>query len=171
MRICFVCLGNICRSPAAEAVTAQRAAQRGIEVELDSAGTAAYHVGQPPHEHTLAEAQQRGIPVEHTGWQFGPDDFARFDLVVAMDRSNERDLLAIAPDETARRKVVLLRDFQPGATPGSPEEVIDPWGKKPSAFRTMYDQLIECADGLLDRVADGSVDTVVDAHADARRRH
>ena len=70
VRICFVCLGNICRSPAAEAVLADLAATDGVEVTLDSAGTSRYHLGESPHEHTRAEARRRGIAVQHLARQF-----------------------------------------------------------------------------------------------------
>ena len=135
LRICFVCLGNICRSPAAAAVLADLAALDGVEVTVDSAGTGRYHVGESPHEHTRAEARRRGIAVEHRGRQFTPADFAAFDVIVAMDRANRRDLLRLAPDDDARRKVRMLR------VDGEDIEVPDPWGLPPSAYAEMFDLL------------------------------
>jgi protein-tyrosine phosphatase len=134
-RICFVCLGNICRSPAAAAVLADLAASAGVEVVVDSAGTSRYHLGEPPHEHTRAEAARRGIPIDHRGRQFTAADFDRFDLVVAMDAENRRDLLALAPDDAARAKVVMLQ------LDGGDVEVPDPWGRPRRAYADMFDLL------------------------------
>ncbi len=135
MRICFVCLGNICRSPAAAAVFADLAALDGVEVTIDSAGTSRYHLGESPHEHTRAEARRRGIAVEHQARQFTAGDFDAFDVVVPMDRANRRDLLQLAPDEAARRKVRMLR------VDGEDIEVPDPWGLPPTAYAEMFDLL------------------------------
>jgi protein-tyrosine phosphatase len=145
LRVCFVCLGNICRSPAAQAVFAQLAAERGVVVEVDSAGTSRYHLGEHPHEHTRAEAGRRGIPIDHRGRQFTAADFERFDVVVAMDGANRRDLLRLAPDGAARAKVTMLQ------VDGVDVEVPDPWGSPATAYAAMYDLLhAACAD-LLDR--------------------
>ena len=143
LRVCFVCLGNICRSPAAAAVLADLAAVDGIELAIDSAGTSRYHLGESPHEHTRAEARRRGIPVEHQARQFTAADFDRFDLVVAMDRANRRDLLQLAPDEAARRKVRLLQ------LDGADVEVPDPWGRPPADYAEMFDLLDDACRQLL----------------------
>ena len=149
MRICFVCLGNICRSPAAAAVFAGLAADAGLEVTVESAGTSDYHVGQPAHEHTLSEARRRGIAIDHHARQFTTADFDRFDLVVAMDQANLRDLGRLAPDETARQKVVLL-----GAFAGDRAfEVPDPWGRAEPAYIEMFDLLERAGQGLVAHVA------------------
>ena len=152
MRICFVCLGNICRSPAAAAVFAHRAAEAGLAVTVDSAGTSRYHLGEPPHEHTRAEARRRGIAIDHRARRFAAADFDRFDLVVAMDAANRRDLLRLAPSESARSKVVLLRSFASGGA--SDLDVPDPWGLPPSAYAEMFDVLDEACGGLVAHVAD-----------------
>jgi protein-tyrosine phosphatase len=147
LRICFVCLGNICRSPAAAAVLADLAAVDGIELTIDSAGTSRYHLGETPHEHTLAEARRRGIAVDHQARQFTAADFDRFDLVVAMDRANRRELLQLAPDEHARRKVRLLQ------VAGADVEVPDPWGRPPTAYAEMFDLLDDACRRLLGDLA------------------
>jgi protein-tyrosine phosphatase len=151
VRICFVCLGNICRSPAAAAVFARKAADAGLAVEVDSAGTSRYHLGEPAHPHTLAEAEQRGIEIEHRARQFSPADFARFDLVVAMDDANRRELSRLAPDDEARSKIVLLRSFVPDGSGGL--DVPDPWGLPPSAYVEMFDIVESACAGLLAHVA------------------
>ena len=145
MRICFVCLGNICRSPAAEAVFAELAAADGVAVEVDSAGTSRYHLDERPHEHTRGEAARRGIPIDHRGRQFTAADFARFDVVVAMDAANRRDLLRLAPDDAARSKVTMLQ------VAGVDVEVPDPWGLPPAAYAAMFDLLHDACRDLLER--------------------
>jgi low molecular weight protein-tyrosine phosphatase len=151
VRICFVCLGNICRSPAAAAVFAHKAADAGLAVAVESAGTSRYHLGEPAHPNTLAEAAERGIEIEHRARQFTPEDFDRFDLLVAMDDANCRELSRLAPDDGARSKIVLLRSF---ASDGSGrQDVPDPWGLPPSAYAEMFDIVESACDGLVAHVA------------------
>jgi protein-tyrosine phosphatase len=152
VRICFVCLGNICRSPAAAAVFRQLAAADGVEVTVDSAGTSRYHLGEHPHEHTTAEARRLGITIDHRARQFTAADFDRFDLVVAMDAANHRDLLRLAPDDDARAKVVMLRSFAEGVDGRGDLDVPDPWGRPPAAYAEMYDLLDAACRGLVDHV-------------------
>ena len=149
MRICFVCLGNICRSPAAAAVFAELAADAGLDVTVESAGTGNYHVGEPAHEHTLAEARRRGISIEHRARQFTAADFERFDLIVAMDQANLRDLRRLAPDDEARQKVVLFGAFAGDEA----SEVPDPWGRPQRAYVEMFDLLERAGQGLVAHVA------------------
>jgi low molecular weight protein-tyrosine phosphatase len=150
VRICFVCLGNICRSPTAAAVFARKAADAGLMVTVDSAGTSRYHLGEPAHPDTLAEAARRGVTIDHRANQFTSGDFDRFDLVVAMDESNRRELERLAPDDGAREKLVLLRSFAPG---GTDHDVPDPWGRPPSAHAEMFDVIEAACDGLVAHVA------------------
>lgn len=174
MRICFVCLGNICRSPAAEALLVhlaeQEYADRGLgDLVVESAGTADYHVGRPPHGQSVAEAGRRGIPIDHQARQFGPDDFASYDLVIALDSSNEANLRGIAPDAESAAKVVRFGAFAPGASADTYAnavlDVADPWGHPDEAYVTMYDHLTELSRGLLDHLAAGTVDQVLRDHA------
>jgi protein-tyrosine phosphatase len=149
-RICFVCLGNICRSPMAEAVAAHLARERGIDAELtlDSAGTAAYHVGDPPHRKTLATLARHGLHSDHRGRQFVVGDFARFDLVLAMDPDNIAALRAIAPDAGAEAKIRPLRSFDPAA--GRDRWIPDPYGRGDREFELVYRLVHDAAVGLLD---------------------
>jgi protein-tyrosine phosphatase len=152
LRICFVCLGNICRSPAAAAVFARQAGTAGLPVTVDSAGTSRYHLGEPAHPSSRAEAARRGVSIDdHRARQFTPDDFARFDLVVAMDRANERGLRQLAPDDGAREKIVLLRSFE--LPPTADLDVPDPWGLPPSAYVEMFDVVEAACEGLVADVA------------------
>ena len=109
VRILFVCLGNICRSPTAEGVTRELAAAEAPELvlELDSAGTADYHVGAPPDSRSCAHAARRGYRIDHLrARQVTREDFRRFDLLLAMDHDNLRDLTRLAPSE-GRARIAL----------------------------------------------------------------
>src|SRR5438309_10626520 len=110
VRILFVCLGNICRSPTAEGVMRHLVRERGLEdrVELDSAGTGSWHVGAAPDPRSTEAAARRGITLEGAARQVSVEDFDRYDLLVAMDGSNLEHLLDLAPDDEARRRVRLL---------------------------------------------------------------
>ncbi len=163
-----VCLGNVCRSPAAEAVLVRSLDEAGIEgVSVSSAGTADYHVGERPNPASVTEGERRGYAFTTRGAQFGADDFDRADLVLAMDSSNEDDLLALArtPEEAAR--VVRLGAFAPDAGEGV-RDVPDPWGLSREAFVAMYDQVEEAVAGLVAAIREGRVEEVVTAQR-ARR--
>lgn len=124
-RILFVCLGNICRSPAAEAAFVHLVAEAGLEGEfvVDSAGTGAWHVGEPADRRMRHTAAKRGLEVTSIARQVTRDDFTRFDYIFAMDADNRRTLLHLAPAEH-RAKVRLFRDLDPDA-PGL--DVPDPY--------------------------------------------
>jgi protein-tyrosine phosphatase len=152
VRVCFVCLGNICRSPTAEGVflgLVERAALSD-EVEVDSAGTGAWHTGEPADPRSRSAAARRGIPLHSRARCFTAEDFARFDLVVAMDRQNQRDLEALAPDRAAREKVALLRDFEPNTTGGA--DVPDPYYGGDTGFDTVLDICEAACVGLLEHL-------------------
>ena len=160
VRVCFVCLGNICRSPTAEGVMAALVAEAGLtgRIELDSAGTGAWHVGEPPDRRATAEAARRGIDL--TGLrarQLHPGDLAVFDLVLTMDASNQTDVedLATGPDE--RDRVRLLRSFDP-ATPEGADwrrgelDVPDPYYGD-DGFGRVFDLVEAACRGLLRELA------------------
>lgn len=157
MRICFVCLGNICRSPAAEAVVRHLAREQGLDVHVESAGTGPWHVGDPPHERTRSEAARRGIPLDHVGQQFGSADFARFDLVVGMDSGNVADLHDLAPDAAARDKIVRLGEFAPDAGSSGVRDVPDPYGQPQESFGAMFDQVQPACAGLVQALTAGTL--------------
>ena len=140
MRVCFVCLGNICRSPTAEAVMRHRVAEAGLadEIIIESAGTGAWHVGDPPDARAAGAARSRGIVMEGRAQQFRAADFERFDLVLAMDRENADHLRRIAPDAEAAAKVRLLREFDPAAA-GDDLSVPDPYYGGPDGFSTVFE--------------------------------
>ena len=127
LRLCFVCLGNICRSPIGEGVMRHLLEAAGLseQVEVDSAGTAGYHAGDPPDSRARAAGKRLGISVGGRARQFKRDDFERFDYVLAMDRSNFDDLTLLAPNAAARQKLHLLRSFDPSSPHGA--SVPDPY--------------------------------------------
>jgi protein-tyrosine phosphatase len=150
MRILFVCLGNICRSPTAEGVMRKlvREADLEADVEVDSAGTGSWHVGSPPDERAAASARARGIALEGTARQVRGEDFERFDLLLAMDRTNLRALQRLAPGERERAKVHLLRDFDPASADGD-REVPDPYYGAAGGFEEVLDIVQAACEGLL----------------------
>jgi protein-tyrosine phosphatase len=112
--ILFVCLGNICRSPLAEAAFMAEAAKAGLDVVADSAGTGDWHLGKPPDPRAQAEARRHGLDISgYRARQVSPDDFDRFDRILALDHSNLAALQRIAPAE-ARERLSLLLDHVPG---------------------------------------------------------
>ncbi len=152
-RVCFVCLGNICRSPTAEAVMAHRLqfADAGVEVEVESAGTGSWHVGHPPDERAREEASRRGVAMGGTARQFEADDFARFDLVMAMDSDNAAALRALAPDDDARAKVHLLREFDPEADDNL--DVPDPYFGGQEGFADVFEMVDRSVLALIGHIA------------------
>jgi protein-tyrosine phosphatase len=155
-RLLFVCLGNICRSPTAEGVMRSLADEAGLQgsVELDSAGTGAWHVGSPPDTRAVAAAAARGITLEGSARQVRADDFDDFDLVLAMDRQNLRELRQLADGERRRAKVRLLREFDPGSD-GEELEVPDPYYGAAGGFDEVLDLVQAACAGLLAHIDAG----------------
>lgn len=148
-RLLFVCLGNICRSPTAEAVMRHLVKEHGWQdaFDIDSAGTGDWHAGEPPDRRSAAVGARRGIPLSGRARQVRADDFTRFDLLLAMDAQNQKDLLALAPSPEARSRVHLLRDFDPGGTKGL--GVPDPFYGGPEGFDHVFDVCLAACEGLL----------------------
>ena len=148
MKLLFVCLGNICRSPAAENIMNHLAAEAGVsqQIECDSAGTGNYHVGNPPDRRMQAAALKRNIPMVGSARQFIKADFTAFDLILAMDRENYQNILALDPQGQYRDKVKLMCDF---ATQHSDKEVPDPYFGGAEGFDYVIDLLTDACGGLL----------------------
>lgn len=148
IRVLFVCLGNICRSPTAEGVFRKRVAAEGLHghIEIDSAGTHAYHVGRPPDARAQEAARRRGVDLSGLrGRQATARDIEVFDYVLAMDRENYENLLDICPDGL-EHKVRLFMEF----APNRPErEVPDPYFGGPAGFDRVLDMIEEASAGLL----------------------
>jgi protein-tyrosine phosphatase len=152
IRISFVCMGNICRSPTAEAIMRHLIHEAGLQdrIEIDSAGTGSWHVGEDRDRRSRAVATRRGMPIEGPARQFQPDDFERFDLVLGLDEENARDLRRLAPTDEARKKVHLLREFDPAAPEGA--SVPDPYYGGPQGFDEVFDICLAACRGLLDHL-------------------
>ncbi len=151
-RVCFVCSGNICRSPIAEKVLAHRLASTELaeRVVVDSAGTGGWHVGEPADPRTQALLMSHGYPSTHTARQWHPEWFGQRDLIVAMDTGHLRTLRRMAPDERARRALVLLREFDPDDDADA--DVPDPYYGGPEGFEEVLAIVEAAMDGLLERI-------------------
>jgi protein-tyrosine phosphatase len=153
-RILFVCLGNICRSPTGEAVMRGLVREAGLEgeIEVESAGTGHWHLGHPPDPRSVEAAAARGVELTGTARLVTAEDFDDFDLLVAMDRANRDDLIALAPDSDAAAKVRLLRDTADG-----PElDVPDPYYGGENGFTEVVEIVERNCTALLDEIAPGA---------------
>ena len=148
--VLFVCLGNICRSPLAEAALREEAGRLGIEVHVDSAGTGDWHVGQPPDRRAIAVAKRNWVDISHSrARRVTSDDFWRFDHIVALDTENLADLEAIRP-QGSRASLSLLLDHVAGR---EGEAVADPYHGDDSHFDATWQDVTEAARALADRLA------------------
>jgi len=152
MRLLFVCLGNICRSPTAEGVMRHLLVEEGLAeaVEIDSAGTGDWHVGHAPDHRSTGAAAGRGIELTGQARQVAPADFESYDLILAMDRSNHDDLLALAPGEEARERIRLLREYDPEAVASGELEVPDPYYGDGDGFEDVLDLVTRACQGLIE---------------------
>jgi protein-tyrosine phosphatase len=151
-RICFVCLGNICRSPTAEGIMRSLVDDAGLSasIEVHSAGTAGWHRGELPDDRARAEARRRGIDLTSRASTFHPGDASFYDLVLAMDRANERDLRD-RTDPTLHERIARLRTFDPALAPTDPwdGDGPDPWTGGEDGFIEVYDLIDAACRGLL----------------------
>jgi protein-tyrosine phosphatase len=152
VRVCFVCTGNICRSPTAEGVMRRLVERAGLAaaIEIDSAATGPWHVGDEADERARAAGERRGFCIDSIARQVTPADFARFDYLIAMDRTHVRDLERLAP-RGARGVVRLLRSFDPAAPAGA--AVPDPYYGGADGFEEVLDICEAACGGLLEHIA------------------
>ena len=143
----MVCLGNICRSPMADGLLRQKVSLNNLDIEVDSAGTANYHVGAAPDPRMIKTGAKNGTPIDFLrARQFSKHDFTSFDYILVMDKSNYTNVCALAPDESSKNKVYLILDFLSEA---SIEEVPDPYYGTATDFQYVYDLLDSATDSFL----------------------
>lgn len=150
LSVLFVCLGNICRSPLAEAIFNHKLKQRRLEglIYADSCGTSNYHIGDSPDPRTIANARKNGVEIDHRGRQLSTADITDFDYVLAMDESNYRNILKIVEDDIHRIKVQLMRDYDPLGK----GEVPDPYHGGEKDFQLVFDILNRTMDSFIDHL-------------------
>ncbi|MFF7967220.1 low molecular weight protein-tyrosine-phosphatase [Streptomyces sp. NPDC007903] len=151
-RVCFVCTGNICRSPMAESVFRARVAEAGLDglIEADSAGTGGWHEGDAADPRTVSVLDEHGYGTEHIARQFQPSWFGRLDLVIALDTGHLKALRRLAHTEEDARKVRLLRSYDPAAGPDL--DVPDPYYGGRDGFEECLEMVEAASAGLLDSV-------------------
>lgn len=151
--VLFVCLGNICRSPLAEGVLRSLSGEAGLDgrIRVDSAGTGAWHVGEPPDPRSREVARRNGITLEGSARQVVPDDGESFDWILAMDRSNLRRLEEMGAGAAGAR-LHLLREFDPRAD--DDREVPDPYYGGEGGFDRVYEMIDRSCRALLERIRD-----------------
>ena len=156
-RICFVCLGNIVRSPLGENMFRYLAEQAGVvhQYEIDSAGTSGYHIGEQPDRRMRRVAAQHGLKYSGRARQFHSRDFDRFNWIIAMDTSNQTELLHQAPTIEQRNKVRLMREFDPLG--GINAVVPDPYYGGIDGFEEVYRIVERSCQGLLDTLENGEI--------------
>ncbi|ACR10970.1 Low molecular weight phosphotyrosine protein phosphatase [Teredinibacter turnerae T7901] len=151
VKVLFVCLGNICRSPTAEGVFRKKVSDAGLEetIEIDSAGTSGWHIGEPPDQRAVAAAKARGYDLAPLrGRQLVADDFRIYDYILVMDRENLANSKAIAPPEFSG----CLRLLLAFSSQSHYSEVPDPYYGGDQGFETVLDLLEDSCDGLLKEI-------------------
>jgi len=147
--ILFVCLGNICRSPLAEGALRDEVQRRGLSLTVDSAGTGGWHEGQSPDPRAIGAARRHGVDISGLrARKVMPDDFHRFDHIIALDRSDLRDLREITPSD-ATAHLSLLLDHVPGR---EGQSVADPYYGDDEDFDITWGEVTAAVDGILERV-------------------
>lgn len=150
--VLFVCLGNICRSPLAEGIFLDKIEQRGVRDRflVDSCGTGSWHTGERADPRAMEVAARHGIELPSVARQVDPrSDFERFDLLLAMDRSNYGKLIKLGASE---ERVRMMREFDPDARNVRSLDVPDPYYGEGDGFKRVYDMLDAACDGLVDHL-------------------
>jgi protein-tyrosine phosphatase len=148
IKILFVCLGNICRSPLAEAIIKHKIKEKGLDdhVEVHSCGTANYHVGDTPDPRTIKNALKNGVAIDHLGRQLSKNDLETYDFIIAMDKSNHTNILKLENAKDHSHKVRLMRSFD--LNPAG-DEVPDPYYGDETGFQNVFDILSHSIDSFI----------------------
>jgi protein-tyrosine phosphatase len=150
-KLCFVCLGNICRSPTAEGIMQHLVEQRSLQAffEIDSSGTSAYHIGEAANSYSREIASRHGIELHSKSRPLESFDLDYFDLLLAMDHTNEANIQQLAGNKRIRKKIQLLREYDTGS---SDKEVPDPYEGGLEGFERVFDVIQRCCENLLDEL-------------------
>ncbi len=149
MKILMVCLGNICRSPLADGLLRQKVSENNLAVDVDSAGTSAFHVGDAPDQRMTATAKNRGTDISFLrARQFKAKDFQEFDLIYVMDQSNLKNVLSLAKEKEDFKKVKLILN----EISNSDAEVPDPYFGGQAGFEHVYDLLDEATEIIIEKI-------------------
>jgi protein-tyrosine phosphatase len=153
IKVLFVCLGNICRSPLAEAIFNQKIKDLNLDTRIssDSAGTSRYHLQEPPDKRTIAVAHKHNLPIDHLGRQIDTTDFDDFDYILAMDRENMDEILALKKYANLQNmpQINLIREFD---NKRSGEDVPDPYFGGADGFEKVYQMLDESIDNFIKHI-------------------
>lgn len=148
MKVLFVCLGNICRSPAAEGVFLHLIQEKGLQdkFQVDSAGTSSFHVGEPADTRMRNHASQRGIELPSRARKFVSSDFEEFDWIIVMDDSNYKNCLRLAQSDSHKEKLLKMADFAPKT---GLLEVPDPYYGGAEGFEVVLNMVTEGSENLI----------------------
>jgi protein-tyrosine phosphatase len=147
-KVLFVCLGNICRSPAGEGIFKKMVKDSGLQnITIDSAGTAGYHTGELPDSRMRQHGARRRYIFDSKARKFNRNDFDNFDIILAMDDNNFRDIMRLAPDLESERKVFRMIEF---SRKYSPDHIPDPYYSGAEGFELVLDLLEDACEGLLE---------------------